>query len=42
MASVRDSVIDTSVGAVATTISVGGVLLPEHAGNAQAARSCAR
>ncbi len=37
MASVRDSVIDTSVGAVATTISVGGVLLPEHAGNAQAA-----
>jgi diguanylate cyclase (GGDEF)-like protein len=37
MTFVRDSVIDTSVGAVATTISVGGVLLPEHAGNAQSA-----
>ena len=36
MATVRDSVIDTSVGAVATTISVGAVLLPEHAGSAQA------
>src|SRR6185312_3768004 len=37
MATVRDSVIDTSVGAVATTISVGAVLLPEHAGSAQGA-----
>ena len=37
MAAVRDSVIDTSVGAVATTLSVGAVLLPQHAGNAQAA-----
>lgn len=37
MAAVRDSVIDTSVGAVATTLSVGAVLLPLHAGNAQAA-----
>ena len=36
MAAVRDSVIDTSVGAVATTLSVGAVL-PQHAGNAQAA-----
>jgi GGDEF domain-containing protein len=32
-------IIDTSVGAVATTISIGAVLLPEHAGNAQAALS---
>jgi diguanylate cyclase (GGDEF)-like protein len=37
MAAVRDSVIDTSVGAVAASISVGAVLLPLHAGNAQAA-----
>ncbi len=37
MATVRDSVIDTSVGAVATSISVGAVLLPEHAGSAQGA-----
>jgi EAL domain-containing protein (putative c-di-GMP-specific phosphodiesterase class I) len=37
MAVVADSVIDTSVGAVATTISVGAVLLPEHASNAQSA-----
>jgi diguanylate cyclase (GGDEF)-like protein len=37
MAAVRDSVVDTSVGAVAATISVGAVLLPEHAGSAQAA-----
>ncbi len=37
MATVRDSVIDTSVGAVATSISVGGVVLPEHASNAQSA-----
>ena len=37
MAAVRDSVIDTSVGAVATTLSVGAVLLPQHAGNAQTA-----
>ncbi len=37
MAAVRDSVIDTSVGAVATSLSVGAVLLPQHAGNAQAA-----
>jgi diguanylate cyclase (GGDEF)-like protein len=39
MATVRDSVMDTSVGGVATTISVGAVLLPEHAGSAQAAIS---
>jgi diguanylate cyclase (GGDEF)-like protein len=37
MATVRDSVIDTSVGAVATTVSVGGILLPEQAANGQAA-----
>jgi diguanylate cyclase (GGDEF)-like protein len=37
MATIRDSVIDTTVGAVATTISVGAVILPEHAGNAQSA-----
>jgi diguanylate cyclase (GGDEF)-like protein len=37
MATVRDSVIDTSVGAVATSISIGAVLLPEHAGSAQGA-----
>jgi diguanylate cyclase (GGDEF)-like protein len=37
MAAVRDSVIDTSVGAVATSISIGAVLLPEHAGSAQGA-----
>ena len=37
MAAVRDSVIDTSVGAVATSLSVGAVLLPQHAGNSQAA-----
>ncbi len=37
MAAVRDSVIDTTVGAVATSISVGAVLLPDNAGNAQAA-----
>jgi diguanylate cyclase (GGDEF)-like protein len=37
MAAVRDSVIDTSVGAVAATISVGAVLLPDHASNAQSA-----
>ena len=37
MATVGDSVIDTSVGAVATSLSVGGVLLPEHASNAQSA-----
>ncbi|MGZ5916753.1 MAG: GGDEF domain-containing protein, partial [Methyloceanibacter sp.] len=37
MATVRDGVIDTSVGAVATTVSVGGILLPEHANNAQTA-----
>lgn len=35
MAAVRDSVIDTSVGAVATTLSVGAVLLPQNAGTAQ-------
>jgi diguanylate cyclase (GGDEF)-like protein len=39
MASVRDSVVDTSVGAVAATISVGAVLLPEHANTAQTAIS---
>jgi len=37
MACVRDSVIDTSVGSVAASISIGAVLLPESAGNAQAA-----
>jgi diguanylate cyclase (GGDEF)-like protein len=37
MAVVRDSVIETSMGAVATTVSVGAVLLPEHAASAQAA-----
>jgi diguanylate cyclase (GGDEF)-like protein len=37
MATVRDSVIDTCVGAVAASLSVGAVMLPEHAGNAQAA-----
>jgi len=37
VAAVRDSVIDTSVGAVATSISIGAVLLPEHAGSAQGA-----
>jgi len=37
MGAVRDSVIDTSVGAVAASISVCAVLLPDHAGNAQAA-----
>lgn len=39
MATIRDSVVDTSVGAVATSISVGAVLIPEHAGNAQTAIS---
>jgi len=39
MATIRDSVIDTSVGAVAASLSVGAVMLPEHAGNAQAAIS---
>jgi EAL domain-containing protein (putative c-di-GMP-specific phosphodiesterase class I) len=36
MAAVRDNVLDTSVGAVAVTISVGAVLLPDHAATAQA------
>jgi GGDEF domain-containing protein len=35
MAAVRDSVIDTNVGAVATTLSVGAVQLPQYAANAQ-------
>jgi len=35
MAAIGDSVIDTSVGAVATSISVGAVVLPEHAASAQ-------
>jgi len=35
MAAIGDSVIDTSVGAVATTLSVGVVILPEHASSAQ-------
>ena len=39
MAIIRDSVIDTSVGAVAASISVGAVLLPEHATTAQIAIS---
>jgi diguanylate cyclase (GGDEF)-like protein len=37
MAAVRDSVIDTNVGAVATTLSVGAVLLPQYAANAHKA-----
>jgi len=37
MAVVGDSVVDTSVGAVAATISVGAVLLPENASSAQKA-----
>jgi diguanylate cyclase (GGDEF)-like protein len=37
VAVVHDRVLDTSVGAIAASISVGGVLLPENAGNAQAA-----
>ncbi len=37
IATVRDNVIDTSVGAVATSLSVGSVLLPEHASNSQSA-----
>jgi diguanylate cyclase (GGDEF)-like protein len=39
MATIRESVIDTSVGAVAASLSVGAVMLPEHASNAQAAIS---
>jgi len=35
MAAIGDSVIDTSVGAVATTLSMGAVILPEHASSAQ-------
>jgi diguanylate cyclase (GGDEF)-like protein len=35
MAVVRDNVVDTSVGAVAATVSVGAVLIPEHASSAQ-------
>ena len=37
MAVVRESVVETSVGAVAASISVGGVRLPDHAASAQAA-----
>jgi len=37
MGAIGDNVIDTSVGAVAATISVGAVILPEHATNAQGA-----
>ena len=37
MAVVRESVVETSVGAVAASISVGGVLLPDHATSAQGA-----
>ena len=37
MSTIGDSVIDTSAGAVATTISVGAVILPEHASGAQKA-----
>jgi diguanylate cyclase (GGDEF)-like protein len=37
IATVHDNVIDTSVGAVAASLSVGAVLLPEHASNAQSA-----
>ena len=39
MATIRDHVIETSVGAVAVSISIGAVLLPDHAGNAQSAIS---
>ena len=35
MATVGDSVLDTSVGAVATSVSVGAVILPEHASTVQ-------
>jgi diguanylate cyclase (GGDEF)-like protein len=37
MATISEGIIDTSVGAVATTISVGAVILPEHASSAQTA-----
>jgi diguanylate cyclase (GGDEF)-like protein len=37
MASVRDSVVDASAGAVATSVSIGALLLPSHASTAQAA-----
>jgi len=37
MAAIGDSVVDASVGAVATTLSVGAVILPEHASSAQSA-----
>ncbi len=37
MAVVQDNVVETSVGAIAASIAIGGVLLPEHAANAQAA-----
>ncbi|HSD93454.1 MAG TPA: GGDEF domain-containing protein, partial [Methyloceanibacter sp.] len=39
MAKVRDQVIETSGGAVAASISIGAVLLPDHANNAQSAIS---
>jgi diguanylate cyclase (GGDEF)-like protein len=42
MAVVGDSIVDTSVGAVAATVSIGGVLLPEHASSAQNAMGHAR
>jgi diguanylate cyclase (GGDEF)-like protein len=35
MATIGDSVVDTSVGAVAASISIGAVILPDHASNAQ-------
>ena len=35
MAVIGDSIIDTTVGAVAATVSIGAVLLPEHASSAQ-------
>ncbi|HUU67609.1 MAG TPA: bifunctional diguanylate cyclase/phosphodiesterase [Methyloceanibacter sp.] len=37
MAVIGESVVDTSVGAVAATISVGAVVIPEHASSAQKA-----
>jgi len=35
MAAVGDSIVDTSVGAVAATVSIGAVLLPQNAASAQ-------
>ena len=40
MAAVSDGILDTSVGAVAATISVGAVVLPDDASSAQNAVGC--